>query len=277
MPEIPIDSVFQKERRWSMYYEVYIDILFLVNFMMDTLVLLIVRRILGCNATLKRVLLGSASGALFTCLIVVLPFGGTVVRFLLFHLLTSALMLLVGLNIRSLRSFAQAYAGLYISTFLLGGIFSWLAQYIRYAAIFFAVAAISYLGVLAAWKYIVYLRKIEEFQCNVTFYLDGEQCNMKALIDTGNSLMDPDTGKPVCIVERRSIEPLLKKRGLAMLSFVPYRSLGNTKGELPTIEIGKICIHRQSDRWIENPVIGISSQNLSARGNYQMILHPDML
>lgn len=34
-----------------MYYELYIDVLFLVNFMMDYILLLLVRRMLKCTAT----------------------------------------------------------------------------------------------------------------------------------------------------------------------------------------------------------------------------------
>lgn len=265
------------ERRWSMYNEVYIDILFLMNFLMDTLVLLIVRRILGCRATLKRILAGSAVGACMTCLIVALPLGGSVLKFLLFHILAASSMIVIGLRIMEARSFVEAYIVLYISGFLLGGVFQWLSQYVRYMSIFFAFAVVSYFVVIAIWSYIVYLRRIEEFQCRVTFYLDGEKYSLKALIDSGNSLMDPDTGKPVCIMERSIIEPLLKKRGLAMLSFVPYNSLGNVNGELPTVQLGRICIHRNTEKWVEKPVIGICSQKLSSGGEYQMILNPEIL
>lgn len=260
-----------------MYNEVYIDVLFLVNFMMDSLVLLIVRKILGRNATLKRILAGSAVGAFMTCLVVALPFGGSILKFFLFHLFVASLMIVVGLGAADVRGFVESYIVLYISSFLLGGVFQWLSQYVRYMSIFFAFAVVSYFIVMAIWRYIVYLRRIDEFQCRVTFYLDGEEYSWRALIDSGNSLTDPDTGKPVCILEQSVIEPLLKRRGLAMFSFVPYSSIGNTNGELPTVQLGRICIHRSTEKWVDNPIIGICSQKLSSDGKYQMILNPDML
>ena len=48
----------QGERRQDVYYELYIDVFFLVNFMMDAILLEILRKILGCPVSHGRVLLG---------------------------------------------------------------------------------------------------------------------------------------------------------------------------------------------------------------------------
>ena len=49
-----------------MYYELYIDVFFLVNFMMDAILLEILRKILGCPVSHGRVLLGAGAGAFGT-------------------------------------------------------------------------------------------------------------------------------------------------------------------------------------------------------------------
>ncbi len=56
-----------------MHYEVYIDVLFLTNLRMDFLLLRTVRQLLNCHVSVRRVFTGSAVGAVFTCLLLVLP------------------------------------------------------------------------------------------------------------------------------------------------------------------------------------------------------------
>ena len=50
-----------------MYYELYIDVLFLVNFMMDYILLLITRRLIKADASYGRVCLGALAGSILTC------------------------------------------------------------------------------------------------------------------------------------------------------------------------------------------------------------------
>ena len=50
-----------------MYYELYIDVLFLVNFMMDYILLLLVRRMLKCTATHGNICMGAMTGSFLMC------------------------------------------------------------------------------------------------------------------------------------------------------------------------------------------------------------------
>ena len=120
-----------------MYYEVYIDVLFLINFMMDYLLLLIVRRVLKCTATHGNICVGSIFGAAAVCICMLLPVRSTLIRFLLFHLSVNAAMIWIGLKIRTLREFLKAFVALYASAFLLGGVFTWLQPYVRAGSLFF--------------------------------------------------------------------------------------------------------------------------------------------
>lgn len=52
-----------------MYYELYVDIFFMVNFMMDTILLLIVKKMILCSVSYGRILLGAATGAMLTCVV----------------------------------------------------------------------------------------------------------------------------------------------------------------------------------------------------------------
>ena len=80
-----------------MYYELYVDVFFLVNFMMDFLLLLITRKILKCSATHGNICLGSLVGSLLTCFVVVLPIRSAILKLMLFHIVINVLMIYIGL------------------------------------------------------------------------------------------------------------------------------------------------------------------------------------
>ena len=81
-----------------MYYELYIDVFFLENFMLDSLLLLIVNRITNNGRSYGRILLGGGLGSLLTCLVIALPFP-SVLRLILFHTAVNSAMLFAGLRI----------------------------------------------------------------------------------------------------------------------------------------------------------------------------------
>ena len=56
-----------------MQYEVYLDVLFLENMMMDFLILLAVKKVFPCSATYGSLLAGSFTGSLLTCVILFFP------------------------------------------------------------------------------------------------------------------------------------------------------------------------------------------------------------
>lgn len=89
-----------------MYYELYIDILFLINFMMDSLLLLAVKKMLKCQVRNIRVFLGGVTGAAITCVLTVLPLPA-VVKFPVFYVGINSIMLRVGLKIKKGNFFGK--------------------------------------------------------------------------------------------------------------------------------------------------------------------------
>ena len=68
-----------------MYYELYIDLFFVENFMMDSLLLLFAARISKRQVKRKRIFLGAAAGSLLTCLVIALPIPSAALKMILFH------------------------------------------------------------------------------------------------------------------------------------------------------------------------------------------------
>lgn len=259
-----------------MYYELYVDVLFLVNFMMDYLLLLLVRKMLRCESSHWTICMGAVLGSFLTCLVIVLPVPYGVLKFIMFHGIVNTGMILVGLKIKDIRSFAKAWILLYVGGFLLGGVMQAFGQYVKIGSLFFFIAVGAYYVVSGIWSFIVCMQRVEQYRCNVELYMGDERCQIQGLIDTGNSLQDPVTDEPVNILDRATARQFFGSQKAERIRYIPYHTIGKQEGILPIIRIDKMCVKGEKTQWIQAPVIGISEEKLSAEGEYQMILNPNI-
>lgn len=259
-----------------MYYELYVDVLFLVNFMMDYILLLIVRRMLKCSATHANVCLGAAIGSLLTCIVVVLPIPYSFIKLILFHLVVNTCMIRAGLKIKTIRHFVKAYMMLYIGSFLLGGIMEIFQPYVKFGGLFLVIAIAGYYTVLGIWKFISYVQRWSQCHCKVELYLGNEKYEINGMIDTGNGLRDPISGLPVSVLDRATAKRLLGEERVENVRYIPYQTIGKQAGVLPVVQIDKMCVYRDTECWTSQPLIGISEEELFAGGEYEMILNPNL-
>lgn len=257
-----------------MYYEFYIDLFFLVNFMMDVCILLVAKKILKCPATYKTICFGACLGAFMTCVVMVLPIKGNFIKFIIFHGFISILMIKTGLRIKWNRVFLKAYVTVYCVTFLIGGIFSCISQYMRGGSIFFAFALVSYWGAKGIWEFLVYQGKCRNVSCEVLLCLGENQIKANAIIDTGNRLRDHVTGKPVSIISKKIASELWKEIPLCGIRYIPYHTIGKKEGILPMFEIEEMVLFVETEVRIIKPLIAICEED--NMGTYEMILNSDV-
>ncbi len=260
-----------------MVYELYIDVLFLVNFMMDYLLLRLVKRMLKCTATHGSICLGAALGSLLTCVIVVIPIPHIVIKFILFHGVINTIMIRIGLKIKDIRNFAKAFVVLYIGAFLLGGVMESLSQYVRAGSLFFAIAIVGYYAVSKIWDFIASLHRINQYHCEVELFLGDKSCLVKGMIDTGNGLCDPVTNQPVSILDGEVLRRCFGGETPSQIRYIPYHSIGKRDGILLAMRIDRMRISGEKEIWISKPLIGVSEEPISAKGGYEMILNPNLL
>lgn len=259
-----------------MYYELYIDVLFLVDFMMDYLLLLLVKKMLRCTATHGNILLGAAVGSALTCMIIVLPIPYALLKFVLFHMIVNTFMIRAGLKIRDIRGFAKAYIMLYIGGFLLGGVLQAVRQYVRVGSLFFAIAIGGYYVVSKLWDFITSVQKMNQFKCKVDLYLGEKVCQVEGIIDTGNGLRDPISNQPVSILDKAVARRFMGEQKMSQVRYIPYHSIGKREGVILALKIDRMCVHREGECWIDSPLIGVSEETISAEGEYEMILNPNL-
>ena len=261
-----------------MQYEIYLDVFFLNNFMMDYLILLAVRKTLKCTATYGYVLLGAGVGAAFACGMVLLPLGNFE-RTLFMHFLGNSLMLWTSLKPENMREFLKAWILLYILSFFMGGIMGWMKQYLswnfREGTFFITATIISYYLFSRGINFLKTLYQRQNFRCSVTLCYGKNVCTFRAVIDSGNSLFDSLTCKPVHIIDEKAIKRLINNERIQNVRYISYSTIQEKEAILPVIMIDKMCIHEEKEKKVDSPLLGISSKRCFGNGSYDVILHPD--
>lgn len=274
-----IPGLISRGRRWRMYYELYIDVFFLENLMMDSLLLLTLDYILKCGSTRGRLFLCAALGSLLTCAVVAVPLPG-LAKLFLFHVCINSVMLLTGLKIRSVPQFVKAFILLYVVSVFMGGIMQILRPYMRVASLFYCAAFGSYLLLMRMWKLLSHMAEHQGTILEVTLYTSKGEKTARALWDTGNSLRDFVTDDPVNILDPgilREITDLPEaEKGFHL---IPYRCVGGDR-VMKVFRIEKMCVHAGrdgGDKWIQNPLFGVGEERLSQNKEYEIILNPGIL
>lgn len=262
-----------------MYYELYIDVLFLENLMLDYLLLSLLRKLLKCPGGRLRRLLAAALGSAGTCLLYAFSLERTLPGYLLLYVVLSVAMVKAGLRIQGKRMLAKAVFLLYAQSVALGGLFSWAAEHVRFPVYpFLGITLLSFTLLSVGAEYLFRLRSTEQNLCQVVLQFQGRSISVKALKDTGNRLREPVFGKPVSILTQKRKEELCQ--GAEVLCYpVPFHSIGKANGILQAFYADCMYIQTQEGQiriW-ERPLLGITKEPLSSKEEYDMILHPELL
>ncbi len=260
-----------------MYYELYVDSLFLVNFVMNLYLLLLVNQSTFRTATRIRLVLGAALGAV----LYFLPFfcvGGQWLRLTLGTSLGVIAMIVVTFRVRSIRSFFKILERLLMYSILMGGAmllsvgrFSWLEERIMGVWGVLGMGALFYL----LFTYLAEHRTQLSSLCKVTLVCRGNRITMTALVDSGNSLMEPISGKPVSIIEK-SIIPYLWEEEPVFYRAIPYHSIGKQRGILKGYLVPEIRIETCGTTKICKDIyVAVCEEYVTSEA--KMILNPGLL
>jgi len=129
---------------------------------------------------------------------------------------------------------------------------------------------------------------------DVTLELEGRRVSFPALVDTGNTLADPVNNRPVLVAEWLTVWPLLPPglelsagdlsrpaQALAGLPedarrrfrLLPYRAVGVESGLLLALRADR---GRVGEVWMDGPLVAISPGQVSDGGSYHGLVGADM-
>lgn len=274
----PNKLYYREERGKKVYYEIYIDSLLLVNFVMNLYCLELVNLIFLRTATRRRVVLGAITGAVLYLVPFLLPGEGWL-KILIFFPAAAVVMILITFRTDGINSFFKVFGLLMLSTFALGGSMIFLFRiFPGLHNIMTGILGIMGVGALVfmeAAHLIGHSR--QQDLCKVELIGKGAKITVNALVDTGNGLVEPVSGSPVCILEKTVFESLWRTGKPEGFRVIPYHSVGKKNGILYGYLIPEIRINRNGMvRSCRNIYVGVIEEQLSAQGGYCMILNPKL-
>lgn len=219
--------------------KVYIDLILVINFIYDFIILLSTSILLKRNASIKRVILSSFIGEVS---VITLFNNYTPLYLLTLKVLLSVLMILVTFG---KNNFFNNIFYFYIITIVIGG-FEYLFSGDKYEV------NLVFLLFLSPIVVYLYYRSIKDYNYNLrikhdVIIIDGiNTYKLSGYLDTGNSLVDPITKYPVIMV-RDDIKFLTDK-----YFYVPYKVI-NDSSILKCIKVDKVIV----DNKIVNVLLGL--------------------
>ncbi len=268
-----------------MYYKLYIDSVFVLQFITNLYLLSLAGSFLRCTATHGRKCLGAVLGAVLSCLAVMMPVGRMGGRMIISALPVSMCMMCITYRIHSIRKLIHSSLVMAGCGFFLGSVMIWILNRLRVilkgrGSIFLTIF-IGYLAyrIFAAALGIILARSRNSLR-TVRFYVPAlaQEIRVCAFVDTGDHLADPVSGAPVSVVSRKIAQCMSSCFMPEKYHAVPYRSVGKDRGILNAYEIPEMIIEEEGrETRREHVIIAICDMGISEESVYQMILHPRLL
>lgn len=296
---------------------IYVDEVFLVNFLMDGVLLWTVGRLGHLGYSRRTLLCGALCGAIYA-IIILLPVGHYLAGFL-GKAACSVLMVEVTFHPQNMRALGKALAYLYGVAFVMGGAvlgamylfgerFIQTLGGIALVLVDFKLIWLSF-ALLAAFILVGLLQRPlrHDLQAapkviTLEIGLQGKQATFRALLDTGNHLSDPISHLPVVLAEYEQVKHLLPasveilysqkempaiddlilaSQGTILerrMRIIPYHSVGREKGMLLGFRPDWL-IARDGEQIYDQQeaIVAIHHTILSPYGTYQGLAHPDLL
>ena len=208
---------------------VYLDLVFLINFIMDFYILSSVKFLLRLNTKVIRIFLGTFIGS-FSFILLLFKLNN--LSFNIIKVLISILMTYVTFG---KSEFFNKLFYLYIVSIVLGGTLYLINDTLGYEVNNFIFTNNGYsinlitlllISPLILYFYIKehlnYKKKINT-KYNVIIKLKNKNINVIGFLDTGNKLIDPYFKRPIVLLNKKYIKLKNKK-----IIYVPFTSLNNS-------------------------------------------------
>lgn len=252
-----------------MRYIVYPDVLFVINFLIDYVILRGMNSFLKCFAGNLRCIAGASLGAAYSCIMLYLPPGFPEIKILFTYGITAFSMLLVAFGRCGIRELIKRFIMLYVMSFLLSGILNflylaWGIRNILYTGITFVILKIC-VEVINNYRH-----RVENIY-RVKLEMEDRTIDVRAYLDTGNSLREPISGKPVSILNSVYLKKLTKDMDICTrYRYIPFHSVGEKHGSLLGIQVD--CMYIDEKKYLR-PIIAAYDGELSSDGEYEMLLN----
>jgi stage II sporulation protein GA (sporulation sigma-E factor processing peptidase) len=293
---------------------IYADVVFIINLIMNSIILILTAWITGITYKIWRIVLAAAVGSCYV-LVAMLPIAG-IFHTIIIKIIISAVLILVAFGIRSRRIMYLLLASFYVVAFILGGsVVGWLYfwqgnnyvnsltidithlswENLLWGSCLGSVLIISIIRRMVAGM----TRQQNLYQIKIEY--DGQVVELTAMLDTGNGLYTAIGRKPVVLVNQYIVESILNEdvvtflrenkpetwlvnltqcmdlKWLSRTQIIPYHGIGS-RSMLLAFRSDRLRVSSKAGVIdIDDVVIAIYSGALSEDGTYAALLHPQII
>lgn len=253
---------------------IYIDIILLINFIIDLLLLLSVSFLLKRRASITRIIISSSIGSLSTLLLFIIHNNFLL---LIYKLLISIIMIIITFKYNNFHYFKDNLIYLYIISIILGGTIYLINNQIssiNNGLIFTSnnlkinLFLLIIITPIIIYKYLITTKNYQITYSNyydIDIYYNDLCIKGTAFLDTGNNLKDPYFKRPIILINKELINEPVKT------FLVPYSVVNNQKGLLEVFSPKKIIINNKK---CKKTLLGLSDVNING---IKIILNKEVL
>lgn len=293
---------------------IYIDVIFLENLIMNSIILYATAIILKIKPSTIRVIISSIIGSIYAILGYITEIH--IYTSVILKVVLAVIMVYVAFKPQNVKKMWKQVAIFYLTSFIFGGVTLYLIYYIKPQEILIKngiyvgeyILKVIMLGAIAAFIIIKISLKIiktkiepKDMYCKIKLEIDGKSIETKAIIDTGNKAKEPITNTPVVIVESTLLENVLprqilnnlekilcgdlsqiseeiQEKYISKLRCIPFSSLGKQNGMLLGIRADEIEVETEYEKKVSNNVIvGIYDKSLTKKGEYRALIGIELI
>ncbi len=293
---------------------IYIDVVFLENLVMNSIILIASGIILKKKLKWIRILLASSLGAVYTIIgyISVLEIYSNLVL----KVILSILIIYIAFNPQTVKQLWKDVLIFYLTSFVFGGVAFALIYVVKPQDILMKnglflgtyplktvllAAIVAFIILIAAFAIVKTKFSKKDMFCEVEVELNNKKIKTRAMIDTGNLLKEPITNTPVIVLEHTllyecvpkeildNLESILggelvkipekvRNEYISKLKLIPFASLGKQNGMLVGIKADSLkIIQDDQEKENKNVIVGIYNKSLTKRGEYRALIGMDLI
>lgn len=249
--------------------KIYLDYIFLINFLFDFILLLGVSIVLKRNVSKLRLFFGSLFGGVSFFIIF---FSMSSFMFLIVKMILGVLMVIICFSYKSFRYTLNNFIYLVILSVILGGGLYLINTEIGYSNVgmiffsngnsfnLFMLIFIGFLMIVFYSKYARFIKKSSVNKYNVEVFIGDSSYKYEGFMDTGNDLLYFD--RPVVILNK---DPCFSGDYV----YIPFRSV-NGNGVMKGVKVSKVFVSGKG--FFENIYVAIANDKFQLK-DCDMILN----
>lgn len=267
---------------------IYLDIVFIENLLMNYIILFATGFIQKIQMKQLRLILSSSFGGAYAIIsyLNIIPIYSNIFM----KILLSVIIIFIAFNPQNVRKMFKTILLFYLTSFVMGGCALALLYMISPENIIFKegvlvgtypmkitiiAGLIGFFIIQISFQINKRQLKKKDMICNLEICIKRQKTKVKAYLDSGNTLKDPITKKPVIIVEKSKLKELCnidlekiiggdeENKEKLKFKIIPFNSIGKQNGILIGVKPDFVKIeYEDKEEYIYDTVIGLYDKRI---------------